>query len=156
MKNKFLLAGCECTCFSDEFRVYKIDNIEQARATTNTTCWCLSTPENFNTSHTQHKYVVVKILSNGMSKIIAGVDLGFGLIRMPNNEVITAERIKPIAHIIDHMFTDEILAGLVPKGTDGYIFPDIWTHRNVSSRINSALLKNSRVVESVYVSKYNK
>ena len=156
MKNKFTAAGCECVHVDGDYRVYKIETLEQAISTTNTTCWCASNPKKFDTSHTPHKYVVVKILKNGLSKIIAGVDLGFGLIRMPNNDVITQDRLKPISNIIDHLFTDEVIDSITPKGTDGYMIPDIWIHRNISPRIFQKLIKNCSVVQSIYLSKYNK
>jgi len=151
--NKFENAGTKCVFSDSNYYVYKIDTLEQAILTTSTTGWCMHKPDKFYTSHTDEKYVVVKKIPDNNIKIILGLDLGYGLIRMTNNQIVTKEKIQPIKHIIEYMFDKKVIASIRTKGSDGYEIPDIWYHRDLSTSIKKSLLSNKNIVKSVYINK---
>lgn len=156
--NRFEDQKCECVYQDTNIKVYRLISIEQAQATTIMTKWCMHIPGKFSTSHTDQLYIVVKILDENKIKIIAGLDLGYGLIRQPNGEYFlnTTPNFKYIKNAIDYMFTDDIISNIKPKGTDNYEIPDIWHVRDINSRIRKQLLKNTSVIKSVYMYSYKR
>lgn len=161
-KNRFTDAGVECVYTKDDYRLYKIENYYQFVKCGYTTGYCcMRNRAEWEQEYMLPLYAIVKILPKGI-KIVGGADVGFGTFRYKDNKVIHLKQAREMIDIIDHIYTDDVIENITPKNkweTDlpiqgEEVIPDMWFIRKVSDRVNSAVLRNKKILEIVYQHKH--